>query len=67
MSVIGADKFAQTGTSSNSKDYNRLITGLLFLLGLEIVSACSGVYTEFLLKSLDIDINYQNCLLYSWG
>lgn len=65
MMVIGADKFTQT--ADDKKNYDRLMTGLIFLLGLEIVSACSGVYTEFLLKSLDIDINFQNCLLYTWG
>ena len=67
MMVIGADKVAQSTSAETSKDYDRLMKGLAFLLMLEVVSSGSGVYTEFLLKNLDIDINYQSILMYSWG
>ena len=64
MMVIGASKL---DANASKADNDNLFLGVFWMLCIAMCSALAGVYTEFLLKSLDYSTDFQNILLYSWG
>lgn len=71
MLIIGVGKASENGPKDASPSIEGepgdLYLGAIFMLCVAMASALAGVYTEFLLKSLDLSVNFQNILLYTWG
>eukprot|EP01051_Picozoa_sp_SAG22_P003065 SAG22_NODE_144_length_17700_cov_21.959207_11_plen_345_part_00 len=65
MMVIASGKLADT--HGNESASHNVYLGLLCMFLIALSSAIAGVYSEFLLKSMDYSTDFQNVLLYSWG